>query len=137
MADRKKLIAKRFTAIEARKMILSMRSDISGTDGSCSDDSETEYIQTLVESSDDESCVEDSSTDDDESDVEQQQTDDESSPESDNDVLYSLAEPAKYGIKLWALCDSSTSFALNMQVYLGKREGEPPEKNKGERVVRD
>jgi len=47
------------------------------------------------------------------------------------------SKPAKYGIKLWALCDSSTSFALNMQVYTGKRAGEPPEKNQGERVVRD
>ena len=54
MAERKKLIPKRFTAIEARKMILSLRSDESGTDGSCSDDSETKYIQTLVNSSDDE-----------------------------------------------------------------------------------
>jgi len=50
---------------------------------------------------------------------------------------YMKSKPAKYGIKLWALCDSSTSFALNMQVYTGKRAGEPPEKNQGERVVRD
>lgn len=50
---------------------------------------------------------------------------------------YIKSKPAKYGIKVWALCDSSTSYALNMQVYTGKRDGEPPEKNQGERVVRD
>ena len=32
MADPKKLIPKRFTAIEARKMILSLQSDEAGTD---------------------------------------------------------------------------------------------------------
>jgi hypothetical protein len=50
---------------------------------------------------------------------------------------YIKSKPAKYGVKLWALCDSATSYALNMQVYTGKKAGERPEKNQGERVVRE
>jgi hypothetical protein len=46
------------------------------------------------------------------------------------------SKPAKYGLKLWILCDSSTSYALNIQVYTGK-VGDCPEKNQGERVVHD
>jgi hypothetical protein len=46
------------------------------------------------------------------------------------------SKPAKYGIKLWLLCDSATSYALNVQVYTGKI-GDRPEKNQGERVVND
>lgn len=46
------------------------------------------------------------------------------------------SKPAKYGIKVWALCDATTSYALNLQVYTGKI-GNQPEKNQGERVVHD
>ena len=47
------------------------------------------------------------------------------------------SKPAKYGLKLWVLCDSSTSYVLNIQAYTGRAAGQPPEKNQGERVVHD
>lgn len=46
-------------------------------------------------------------------------------------------KPAKYGVKIWAVCDSVSCYAWNMQVYTGKLEGEKPEKNQGMRVVLD
>jgi hypothetical protein len=50
--------------------------------------------------------------------------------------MYMKSKPAKYGLKLWALCDSATAYVLNLQVYTGK-VGNRPEKNQGERVVHD
>ena len=47
------------------------------------------------------------------------------------------SKPAKYGLKLWILCDSSTSYALNVQVYTGRRDGEQVERNQGQRIVHD
>jgi len=43
---------------------------------------------------------------------------------------YMKSKPAKYGLKLWVLCDASTSYALNLQVYTGRVPGEPAEKIK-------
>jgi len=34
--------------------------------------------------------------------------------------VYMKSKPDKYGIKIWALVDCTTSFIVNMQVYLGK-----------------
>ncbi|KRY15672.1 PiggyBac transposable element-derived protein 4 [Trichinella patagoniensis] len=34
---------------------------------------------------------------------------------------YMLKKPAKYGIKVWTLCDAKNSYAWNMQIYPGKR----------------
>ncbi|XP_034048225.1 piggyBac transposable element-derived protein 1-like [Thalassophryne amazonica] len=45
--------------------------------------------------------------------------------------------PAKYGIKIWAACDATSSYAWNLQVYTGKPDGGVPEKNQGMRVVLD
>ena len=50
---------------------------------------------------------------------------------------YMKSKPAKYGIKLWVLYDSSTSYALNVQVYTGRAAGQPSEKDQGEWVVHD
>jgi len=50
---------------------------------------------------------------------------------------YMKSKLAKYGLKLWVLCDASTSYALNLQVYTGRVPGEPAERNQGERVVHD
>ncbi|XP_069612129.1 piggyBac transposable element-derived protein 4-like isoform X3 [Ranitomeya imitator] len=50
---------------------------------------------------------------------------------------YIPSKPAKYGIKIWTLCDSKTSYAANVQVYIGKNPLERPEKNQGMRVVLD
>ncbi|XP_041666997.1 piggyBac transposable element-derived protein 4-like [Cheilinus undulatus] len=49
---------------------------------------------------------------------------------------YIPSKPAKYGLKLWALCDVATSYAWGLQPYLGKPTREaPPEGEQGKRVV--
>lgn len=50
---------------------------------------------------------------------------------------YIPIKPARYGIKIWAACDSTTSYAWNMQVYTGKPLDGKPEKNQGMCVVLD
>ncbi|TWW67475.1 UDP-glucuronosyltransferase 1-6 [Takifugu flavidus] len=47
------------------------------------------------------------------------------------------SKPAKNGIKIWAACDATSSYAWNLQVYTGKPDGGAPEKNQGMRVVLD
>lgn len=46
------------------------------------------------------------------------------------------SKPAKYGIKIWILCDVETSYVVNLKVYTGK-EGTSAEKNQGNRAVLD
>ncbi|KAF2895064.1 hypothetical protein ILUMI_11109 [Ignelater luminosus] len=46
------------------------------------------------------------------------------------------SNPEKYGIKIWAACDSQTSFVYNCQIYIGKT-GDQRECNQGKRVVLD
>lgn len=48
---------------------------------------------------------------------------------------YIPSKPGRYGIKIWAICDSRTSYAWKMEIYTGKRAGEQREVNQGERVV--
>jgi len=48
---------------------------------------------------------------------------------------YIPSKPGKYGIKLWMLCDSRTSYVLRLQVYSGRQPGQEREQNQGERVV--
>uniref|UniRef100_A0A8C1HMV5 PiggyBac transposable element-derived protein domain-containing protein n=1 Tax=Cyprinus carpio carpio TaxID=630221 RepID=A0A8C1HMV5_CYPCA len=50
---------------------------------------------------------------------------------------YMPSKPGKYGIKIWAACDSSSSYAWNMQIYTGKAIDGKSEKNQGMRVVLD
>lgn len=50
---------------------------------------------------------------------------------------YIPSKPGRYGIKIWTLCDSKTTYVYNMQVYTGRSEGQTKEKNQGERVVMD
>lgn len=50
---------------------------------------------------------------------------------------YIPSKPAKYGIKIWWVCDSSTNYPLKGQIYTGKRPTEEREINQGERVVLD
>lgn len=52
-------------------------------------------------------------------------------------LQYIPSKPDRYGIKIWALCDSETSYAWNMQVYTGKDRNCRPEVNQGQRVVLD
>lgn len=50
---------------------------------------------------------------------------------------YLPAKPHKYGIKIWALCDSMTGYVLNTQIYAGKAPNTHPNVNVGTRVVLD
>lgn len=43
---------------------------------------------------------------------------------------YIPSKPAKYGLKIWAVCDVKTSYAWRLQVYTGK-VGDRPEVNQG------
>lgn len=45
------------------------------------------------------------------------------------------SKPGKYGVKLWILADSSTSYCLNIQPYLGRQPGAQPDRGQGQRVV--
>ncbi|XP_071056574.1 piggyBac transposable element-derived protein 4-like [Onthophagus taurus] len=49
---------------------------------------------------------------------------------------YIPSKPGKYGIKIWAACDSKTSYAYNCQIYIGKT-ADQRERNQGKRVVLD
>lgn len=44
---------------------------------------------------------------------------------------YIPSKPAKYGIKIWALCDCESKYAWNLQVYLGRDRNTHSEKNQG------
>lgn len=48
---------------------------------------------------------------------------------------YMPKKPAKYGLKVWALCDVKMSYAWKVQVYTGKAAGKQAEVNQGMRVV--
>ncbi|KAK7140748.1 hypothetical protein R3I94_013126 [Phoxinus phoxinus] len=47
------------------------------------------------------------------------------------------SKPTKYGIKIWAVRDSKTSYVWNMQVYTGKSVSGNQEKEPGTRIVLD
>lgn len=44
-------------------------------------------------------------------------------------------KPVKYGIKIWALCDSLTFYAWNLEIYIGRNRNCRPEVNQDDRVV--
>ena len=48
---------------------------------------------------------------------------------------YMPSKPEKYGIKIWAICDSTAHYVLKMNVYKGREIGEPRETNLGSKVV--
>jgi len=48
---------------------------------------------------------------------------------------YMPSKPAKYGIKIFWLCDSFMPFAIDSIVYLGKQPGVAIQKNLGENIV--
>lgn len=50
---------------------------------------------------------------------------------------YIPSKPAKYGIKMWVLCDSESYYVHNAQVYVGRERNAAPERNQGQRVVLD
>jgi hypothetical protein len=45
------------------------------------------------------------------------------------------SKPGKYGIKIWAMSDSSNPYTWKMQVYTGRDSNKGREGNQGERVV--
>ena len=44
-------------------------------------------------------------------------------------------KPAKYGIKIFWLCDASLTYASNARIYVRRQPGSEPEKNLGQNVV--
>ena len=48
---------------------------------------------------------------------------------------YMPSKPRKYGIKIWAICDSTAHYVLKTDVYKGREIGEPKETNLGLKVV--
>ncbi|XP_039467124.1 piggyBac transposable element-derived protein 4-like [Oreochromis aureus] len=48
---------------------------------------------------------------------------------------YMPKKPAKYGLKVWAVCDVETSYAWRLQLYTGKAAAGRTETNQGMRVV--
>ncbi|XP_019736039.1 LOW QUALITY PROTEIN: piggyBac transposable element-derived protein 4-like [Hippocampus comes] len=48
---------------------------------------------------------------------------------------YMPSKPAKYGIKIWAVCDARTSYAWKLEIYTGKPPGGTREHNVGMRVM--
>ena len=48
---------------------------------------------------------------------------------------YMPSKPAKYGIKIFWLCDPSLPYAFNAKIYIGRQPGSAPEKNLGHNVV--
>lgn len=49
--------------------------------------------------------------------------------------MYIPSKPGRYGIKIWALCDSKNAYLYNAKIYAGK-EGNVTEVNQGENVVK-
>lgn len=52
-------------------------------------------------------------------------------------VQYMPKKPAKYGIKIFWLCDSKNSYAINGTIYTGRKPNEPVQKNLARGVVND
>ncbi|XP_037911881.1 piggyBac transposable element-derived protein 4-like [Hermetia illucens] len=48
---------------------------------------------------------------------------------------YIPSKPHKYSIKIWCLCDASTYYAWNLEVYTGRDRNCKAEVNQGQRVV--
>lgn len=50
---------------------------------------------------------------------------------------YMPSKPAKYGIKVWWVCDAVSSYPINGQIYTGMAPSGQRERNQGERVVKE
>nr|CAI5830960.1 unnamed protein product [Callosobruchus analis] len=51
-------------------------------------------------------------------------------------TVYMKSKPDKYGLKIWALCDSSNTYCWNLQIYAGMTINIPG-KEQGKQVVLD
>ncbi|KAK1886938.1 PiggyBac transposable element-derived protein 4 [Dissostichus eleginoides] len=52
-------------------------------------------------------------------------------------LQYMPSKPAKYGIKIFWVCDARTPYAIDGIVYTGRQPGEEVQKNLGENTVRE
>ena len=50
-------------------------------------------------------------------------------------LQYMPSKPAKYGIKIFWLCDAFLTYAFNARIYVGRQPGSEPEKNLRQNVV--
>lgn len=50
-------------------------------------------------------------------------------------IQYIPSKPAKYGIKIWIVCDSKTYYAYNLEVYVGRDRNSAAMVNTGELIV--
>lgn len=50
-------------------------------------------------------------------------------------IQYIPSKPAKYGIKIWIVCDSKTFYAYKLEVYVGRDRINPDNINTGEMIV--
>lgn len=50
---------------------------------------------------------------------------------------YIPSKPAKYGIKVWWVCDAKSSYPIKGIIYTGRSTTGEREKNLGEKVVKD
>ena len=48
---------------------------------------------------------------------------------------YIPVKPGKYGLKFWTCCDRQTAYVYNIQLYLGKREGNLNGQNNQKTIV--
>lgn len=48
---------------------------------------------------------------------------------------YMPKKPAKYGLKIFIICDSANSYMYNAEVYLGKQPNQPRNANLGQNIV--
>lgn len=48
---------------------------------------------------------------------------------------YIPSKPAKYGIKIWVVCDSKTFYAYNLEPYVGRDRNNAANTNTGEMIV--
>lgn len=48
---------------------------------------------------------------------------------------YMASKPAKYGIKIFWICDARVPYAIDGIVYTGRQPGQEAQKNLGENVV--
>ena len=50
---------------------------------------------------------------------------------------YLPSKPIKWGIKVWALCESATGYLWNFEVYTGRTAGQPQQHGLSHHVVLD
>lgn len=52
-------------------------------------------------------------------------------------LQYMPSKPAKYGIKIFWVCDARVPYAIDAKVYTGRQPGDEVQKNLGEKIVKE